>query len=372
MRAANCYSQIQKTMKTAILISFIFLFAFNLRAQIVLDENDLPKAGDEQVSVKVDSMQATTLSPGNAGAGVLWDFSNLLYCCNGLQDSYDTLTWLLPANTAYYNDFPLSNLAYKKDCYKVHSHVTHTDVEYCNYDYCIKNNKGVLLYGYYKTNVKIYDKMRFVFPLMEYGDTLYNDARLIYYSEYNTVKVIYISSISVADGWGTVITPLDTTPALRVQTTEIIYDSIYVGGVGNLQSTIGSNYYFHWYVKDLGFPILQIYKSSLHQENLFYQAVSYASQKALMVNTPEISQNNTIKVINDLQGRAVIFLLPDDAVAQEYFIEMFDISGKKIYPPVNRAGKKISVSFEKFPGGVYLYRIVNSSQILKSGIFAVE
>ncbi|MEK6614773.1 MAG: hypothetical protein AABZ32_01480, partial [Bacteroidota bacterium] len=116
-------------MKRTILFSFL-LFVLSLHAQIVLNTSDLPSAGDVQISVKVDSLQALTLSSGNIGANVLWDFSNLLPCCNSLQNAYDTLKWILPSSTAYYSNFPLSNLAYKRDCYKVHSHITHKDEEY--------------------------------------------------------------------------------------------------------------------------------------------------------------------------------------------------------------------------------------------------
>jgi len=359
-------------MKPIILFPFALLLVLPLQAQIILNTNDLPSAGDVQVSVKVDSIQALTLSQGNAGTNVLWDFSNLLPCCGSLQNSYDTLKWILPSSTAYYSNFPLSNLANKRDCYIVHSHITHLDEEYCNYTYCIKNNNGVLLYGFYKTDAKTYDKMRFVFPLMQYGDTLQEDARLIYYSSVDTVKVRYIQNISVADGWGTVITPFDTASALRVQTTEIIYDSIYVNSVGNLQSTTDSNYYYHWFTKTLGFPVLQIFKSSLHQENTYYQDARYAAFKTAVLGTSELSQNFTVQVINELSCRKVVFIFPDDISVRDYFIELFDMTGRKINPQISLFANKIIVSFDNYSDGIYLYRIGNKSQTLKAGIVVVE
>ncbi|HJY64600.1 MAG TPA: hypothetical protein VJ455_10625 [Ignavibacteria bacterium] len=359
-------------MKTIILFPSSFFFALSLQAQIILNTNDLPSVGDVQISVKVDSIQALTLSPGNAGANMLWDFSNLQTCCGSVQNSYDTLTWILPSGTPYAANFPLSNLAYKKDCYIEHSHITHLDEEYCNYTYCIKNNNGVLLYGYYKTDAKTYDKMRFVFPLMQYGDTLLEDARLIYYSSVDTVKVRYIQNSCIADGWGTVITPLDTSAALRVQTTEIIYDSIYVNSVGSLQSTTDSNYQYHWFTKTLGFPVMQIFKSSLHQENSYYQNASYAAFKTVILSTPELYQNNTIQVINTLSGKEVIFIFPDDILVRDYSIELFDVTGRKIIPQLTLFSNKITVSFNNYSGGIYLYRIGNTSQTLQTGIVAVE
>lgn len=359
-------------MKTTVIFSFTLLFALHLHAQIVLNATDLPEAGDVNVSVKVDSLQASALLPGSAGADLVWDFRNLLPCCDGLQYSYDTLTWVLPVNTPYYSDFPLSDLAYKKDCYWKHSHETHQDEEFCNYTYCIKNNDGILLNGYYKSDVKIYDKMRFFFPLLQYGETLQEDARLIYYSSVDTVKVLYFQTTSVADGWGTVITPVDSLAALRVHTTEIIYDSIYINGIGNLNSITDSNYYYHWFIKNLGFPVLQIFKSSLHQDNSYYQDASYSAIKTIILSTPDLIQNNPIQVINEWGSRTVTFTFPEDIYTRNYFVEFFDLAGRRINPQLTMLSDKIIASFNNFPGGIYLYRIRKTSLILKTGKISVH
>lgn len=359
-------------MKQIILSLFSLVLAINLHAQILLNQSDLPSAGDVQVSVKVDSTQASTLLPGTAGSGVIWDFSNLLPCCDGIQNSYDTLTWILPVNTPYYSSFPLSDLAYMNDCYKIHSHVTHQDEVFCNYTYCIKNNYGLLLNGYYKSDAKIYSKMRFIFPLMQYGDTLQQDTRLMYYSSADTIKVMYVQTISVADGWGSIITPITTTDALRVYTTEIVYDSIYVNSIGQLQSTADSNYYYHWFTKNLGFPVLQIFKGSLHQENKYYQDASYSAAKTNLLSTLEFTPTNPINVINEWGSKTVTFVFPDNVIAQNYFIDLFDVTGRKIDPLHYISGNKIMTSLDNHPSGIYLYRIRNASQTLKTGKISVH
>lgn len=230
----------------------------------------------------------------------------------------------------------------------------------------------MLLYGFYKSDVKIYDKMRFVFPLMQYGDTLVEEARLIYYSSADTVKVLNFQSISVADGWGTIITPLDTSSALRVHTTEIIYDSIYVNGTGNLNKISDSNYYYHWFVKNLGYPVLQVFKSALHQDDSYYQAASYSAIKPIILSTPDLIQNNPIQVINEWGSRTVTFTFPEDIYTRNYFIEFFDIAGRRINPRLTMLSDKIIASFNNFPGGIYLYRIGKSSLILKTGKISVH
>ena len=359
-------------MKIPVLSLISMLLALSIQAQIVLNTSDLPSAGDVQISIKVDSSQAVTLEPGISGENVTWDFSNLLRCCNGLQNSYDTLIWILPVNTPYSSSFPLSNLAVKNDCDRIHSHVTHADEEFCNYTYTIKNNEGVILNGYYSNEVLIFDKMRFFFPLLEYGKILQEDARLVYYTSNDTVRLKYFQNVSVADGWGTLITPTGSASVLRIYTTEVIYDSTYINGIGNLSSTIDSNYYYHWYTKNLGFPVLQIVKGSLHQENQIYQEVSYAAVKTKVLGTSEQVQRNSVLVINEWGIKTVTFMLPQDISADKYFVEIFDITGKKINPPVTFFSNKIFASFDNFQAGIYLYRISDKTQTLQTGKIAVQ
>ena len=344
----------------------------HLQSQIVLDLNDLPKAGDVNISVKVDSVQAANLSPGNAGSDIVWDFSNLLPCCDGLQYAYDTIFWIQPVTTPYYSSFPLSDLARTTDCRWEHSHETHQDEQVCNYAYYIKNNEGVLFYGYYDSDARIYERMRYTFPLMQYGDTLKEEARLIYYSFEDTVKVLNIQSISIADAWGTVITPLDSSAALRVYTTEIIYDSLYINGTGYQSSITDNNYYYHWYIKNLGFPILQIFKSALHQDDLYFQDASYSAIKPIVLGTPDLIQNEPMKIINEWGSKIVTFLIPTDLSDQNYFIEFFDLTGRKISPQITMLSDKVIASFVSIPGGIYLYRIGNTSKTLKTGKISVQ
>jgi hypothetical protein len=359
-------------MKAKILLPLTFIFALQLHAQIVLDANDLPKSGDVNVFVKVDSIQAGNILPGNSGSSVVWDFSNLEPCCEGLQNSYDTLSWIQPVTTPYYSSFPFSDLAHITDCRWEHSHVTHQDELICNYVYYIKIYDGVLLYGYYDSDAKIYDRMRYFFPLMLYGDTLKEEARLIYYTAVDTVRVLSIQSISVADGWGTVITPTDSSEALRVHTAELIYDSIYINGIGNLNKITDSSYYYHWFTKNLGFPILQIYRSVLHQDGVYYQDASYSAIKPIVLGTPDLFQKEPIKVINEWGSRTVTFLIPEDLSNRNYFIEFFDLTGRRISPQLTIRSDQILASFVSIPGGIYLYRISKGSETLKTGKISVH
>lgn len=359
-------------MKEAILLIFTLLVMLRLPAQIILEGTDLPKAGDVNISVKVDSLQAADLLPGNSGSDVVWDFSNLEPCCEGLQNSYDTLSWIQPVTTPYYSSFPLSDIAHIKDCRWEHSHETHQDELFCNYVYYIKNYDGVLLNGYYDSVAKIYDRMRYFFPLMQYGDTLKEDARLIYYSSNDTVMVLNIQSISVADGWGTVITPIDSSAALRVHTIEILYDSIYINGIGNLSKITDSNYYYHWYIKNLGYPILQIFKSVLHQDDIYYQDASYSAIKPIVLGNPDLFQYEPIKVINEWGSKTVTFLIPEDLSNRNYFMEFFDLTGRRISPQLTMRSDKIIASFVSIPGGIYIYRISKNSETLKTGKISVH
>ena len=45
-----------------------------LNAQIVLNNNDLPKTGDAQISIMVDSIQSINILPGKKGENVFLGF----------------------------------------------------------------------------------------------------------------------------------------------------------------------------------------------------------------------------------------------------------------------------------------------------------
>lgn len=274
-----------KKMKILIFLSLFFYYNYS-HCQLVLDNTDLPMINDVQVTTIVDSNMAITLYPGSSGANILWDFSSLIFCC----DDYKNYRWTNPQLTVNSAFFPESNIALKTQCYLYHDWTTHIITEMCdNRDYYIKDTTGLKYYGSDFPYSHKFSSFRFLFPLLKYGQSKTNSCRIVIQQSPDSVLITNIIDSIKADGWGTIITPVGTYNALRIYTKEIVWDSLYVNGVGTLIKYMPDNYYYKWYTKGLGFPVLQISKGIL-EKNPDYQIVRASKYKLYDVSVPEISQ----------------------------------------------------------------------------------
>jgi hypothetical protein len=277
----------RKYLRITIGLILIICYYFS-HAQIVLDESDLPMIDDVQVTTIVDSAMADTLSPGVSGPGVNWNFSWLQFCCIDISNT----RWVNPQYTDSASFFPEADIAQKTHCYFYHDWETHVITEICdNRDYYIKDTAGLKYYGSdYPYSHKI-NNYRIVFPLLSYGQTKTNNCRIVIQQSPDSVLVTNISDTIIVDGWGTLITPLGTYNTIRIFTKETVWDSLYVSGIGELVEYMPDNYYYKWYTKELGFPVLQISKGIL-ETSPYYQIARVAKYKWIDVSVPEVLQNN--------------------------------------------------------------------------------
>lgn len=337
-----------------------------LNAQIVLNNNDLPKTGDAQISVMVDSIQSINILSGEKGENVFWDFSYL----SGKES--EAQKWVSATTTTNYSKFPLAVLAINKACTKVHSHVTHTDIETCKNDFYIKNEYGLFYYGSDVQGISKYSIPRPVFPVLKYGDSIKNESRLIYYSTGYTQKVLHVTGYSKADAWGMIKTPAGTVSTIRIFTSETVYDSIYTDGSAILKSKTEGNYYYNWYIRELGFPVLQISKGVLNQ-NSNYQTVKYAAKlTSVTTGIEEVSENQKLVTVypNPFNDKATLKIHPDFN-GGKYTLLIFDIYGRIILKRENNTESEVVIERRNMEQGTYFYQLSNKDINIK-GKFAVQ
>jgi hypothetical protein len=273
--------------KIGFCFSLLILNSYS-QGQIVLDTTDLPAINEVQVTTIVDSSMAITLSPGNSGANINWDFSNLFYCCVDFKN----YRWTDPQYSVHAAFFPESNIAFKTQCYLYHDWNTHIVTEICdNLDYFIKDTSGLKYIGSdypvkFKTNT-----YRNVLPLLTYGQTKTNFSHIVMQKSVDSLFVRDIIDTMKADAWGTIITSFGTYNTIRIYTKEWVRDSLYVNGVGQLIRLMPNNYYYKWYAKGLGFPVFQINKGIL-ETSPDYQIARVARYKYLETDVTEVSQTN--------------------------------------------------------------------------------
>lgn len=356
-------------MKKLILIFYmlpLLLSAQLLNAQIVLNNNDLPKTGDTQISIMVDSIQSINILPGEKGENVFWDFSSL----SGKES--DEQKWVSATSATNYSKFPLAVLAVNKACTKVHSHVTHTDIETCKNDFYIKDEDGLFYYGSDVQGISKYSISRPIFPILKYGDSIENESRLIYYSSGYTQKVLHVTGYSKADAWGILKTPAGTVSTIRIFTSETVYDSIYSDGSATLKSKTEGNYYYNWYARELGFPVLQISKGILsHNGN--YQTVKYAEKlTSFTTGINEVSENQKFVTVypNPFNDAATLKIHPDFN-GEKYTLLIFDIYGRIILKKENNIESEVVIKRRNMEQGTYFYQLLNKD-INIEGKFAVQ
>ncbi|MDD2306796.1 MAG: T9SS type A sorting domain-containing protein [Prolixibacteraceae bacterium] len=344
----------------------LLLSAQLLNAQIVLNNNDLPKTGDAQISVMVDSIQSINILPGGKGENIFWDFSYLS------GEESDAQKWVSATATTNYSKFPLAVLAINKACTKVHSHVTHTDIETCKNDFYIKNENGLFYYGSDVQEISKYSIPRPIFPILKYGDSIKNESRLIYYSSGYTQKVLHVTGYSKADAWGTIKTPKGTVNTIRIFTSETVYDSIYTDGSAILKSKTEGNYYYNWYTRELGFPVLQISKGILSQ-NSNYQTVEYASKlTSVITGIEEVPENQKFVTVypNPFNDKATLKIHPDFN-GEKYTLLIFDIYGRIILKKEDNIESEVVIERRNMKTGTYFYQLLNK-EININGKFAVQ
>ncbi|TSA31709.1 MAG: T9SS C-terminal target domain-containing protein [Porphyromonadaceae bacterium] len=361
----------RKTMKSQIIIlntMLVFVFSFgvihNCNAQIILDINDLPVASDIQISIKVNGLQAATLSPGNAGINVQWDFSNLNPCCGTPEASYDTVVWGDHASTANAGYFPLSDIVRKENCFTYHSHVTHQDETQCYFSHYVKDTMGLWRYGMEDPVNFLFVSYWNFFPLLSFGDSLKTITKIHVPVSNDNIRVYHILSTSVADAWGVITTPDTTANVIRIYTAEIVYDSLYVNGKLQQNVVYAGNYYYRWYAKNLGFPVLEIAKGMQTQQPPFDQQVRYSSHLNTLLSVPE----------NDVSDKVRIFPNPFSSFINIYFgennknssLSIFDATGKTVMK-ITSVNSEYKVQASELSPGIYFYEIVNKQKEIFRG-----
>jgi len=207
---------------------------------------------------------------------------------------------------------------------------------------------------------------------LKYGDSIKNESRLIYYSSGYTQKVLHVTGYSKADAWGTIKTPAGTVSAIRFFTSETVYDSIYSNGSATLKSKTERNYYYNWYTRELGFPVLQISKGVLSQ-NINYQTVEYAAKlTSFTTGINEVSENQKFATVypNPFNDRATL-KIHQDFNGEKYTLLIFDIYGRIILKKENNMESEVVIERRNMEQGTYFYQLLNKSINIK-GKFAVQ
>lgn len=252
-------------MKKLILFSLLILTAFfTSYAQPVIDKSDMPIVGDTiRLSITDDDngIDYTLAAPDTT-----WDFSSLIDQSQRVDTFVSVTTVPLLYQADFNNPFDTTHKATVAQPQPDNTqlpNVQFTEIYYffrvSDYNYTqvgqgakvnlvptpIKYNDPDLLYTFPLT-FGVIDSSQY-----EYHLSIPN---LGYYGE--TKK-----RVNIVDGWGTLITPYDTFPAIRVFSTSYIHDTIFMDTLGMGFSQDRTEREYKWLADTIGLPVLRIIKS---------------------------------------------------------------------------------------------------------------
>lgn len=328
-----------------IITKILFLTAilnFSLNAQIVLTSAYNPAVGDAHYLRNVDEGE---IIPGPSGANQFWDFSYI----KAAPDSRMTY-YILKCTTPYGMHFDKANLASHDG--KWHFKYYNTTESFVQYLGSGDTTKVIVFT----------DAVLFLQYPFTYGNSFVDS----FYSVFSfSEKIIKKSGIrfTIADGYGNIVLPTDTVlNVLRIKTTEIIIDSIFMNGnFVSVEQTLDTSYY--WYKSDYKFPILVI--SFSYTSNGFIRYAGFVENPntvGIQLTNSEIPRDFTLyqNFPNPFNPSTNIkFDLPKSEFVK---IVIYNIIGQQVKILVNeylQAGSyKISFDGSDIPSGVYFYRLI--------------
>jgi len=349
------------------LLVSVILFSYLGQAysQITLSQSDLPGIGDVQITVNVDSLQASSLSPGLSGDNILWNFGDLLPCC-GIPDSQDTITWLDSHNVDVNNNFPGAELATDRHCYTYHSHITHQDEKACHHNFFFKDNQGLKLYGTdYPVNA-IARQYQLVQPLLSYSEAVVVFSRMVYALSADSLRTVAVIDSIFADGWGSLVTPVNTYNALRIRTVETSFDTLFISS-SPVSVVISQGQSWKWFTNGIRSPLLQIGEGSL-SDRTGSRSAGYLlkSYNSVEINETE-PDNEGIRVFPNPFSQTTMFHFGKPGVVEKLTLIIFDLTGKQLIRIDHIHVTDLEFSRGNMPSGSYFYRVIKENGQLFSG-----
>jgi hypothetical protein len=353
--------------KKLLTTSFAIAACFTANAQITLTSADLGSIGD-QVQQAVDTLPASTLSPGSAGTNQTWNFSGLA------QHIVETVTFSNPNWNANSQDFPNANLAVVDPsggvAYMNNSATSATalgfsgDLTGSGNPISAHNNPPELLMNWPAT----------------YGSNFTQNFRTtatFYYGQdpgigFTVDSVRYTQNVTKydsIDAWGSITTPLSTYNVLRMEEFRRTYDTIDMYAFGFWQNAaytiMDSTLTYSWWTNNMDFSIVQL---NMDIANNTVTRATWTKANPTPSGMNDLSSNGTTLYPNPANNAVTINI--NNSGAEN--ISIYDIAGKKLSTiAVNSNMMKIDVS--AMSAGVYFYAVTaQDGTVLHRSTFTVS
>lgn len=337
------------------------LFFLNSFSQPVIDKNDMPVV-DDTIRLSItdnDNGIDYTLT----GANYNWDFSSL----TEQSQRVDTFVSVTTVPLLYQIDFnnPIDT-THKATVAQPQPDITQLPnvqfTEVFNFfrttDYTYTQVGQGAKVNSIPTSIKYNEPdLLYTFPIT-YGTT--DSSQYEYHLQipslgyYGETK----KRVNVVDGWGTLITPFDTFPAIRVFSTSYIHDTIYMDTLGMGFSQDRTELEYKWLTDTIGLPALNVIKRGGGNN------VSLEYKHKYIVGAGTTDYPYTVTFFS-------FYPNPADASSKIYFalaktshvtIDILDATGRKIY---SLADKDFPKGFSSVEAGTYLSSLSKGMYFVK-------
>jgi hypothetical protein len=350
-----------KTFRVFLLFALIPFITFS---QIVIDQNDMPADGDTiRTSLSVDIGMINYEETGN---NFIWDFSELV----PFAQSVDTFVSVQETPWLYQLVFFLSsNLAKKMTEFDQIPGFQVTDIyefyKNSSSDFRITGN-AVTLSGIPLPNKFQSPDIVYKFPLNP-GNIDSSFSNYEFYIPGIGYSGGWKKRVNHTDGWGTLITPYGSFQTIRVQSDIIQFDSLYIDTIG-----IGFPIYrqyteYKWLGDGFGLPLCTVTDDGL------LPTISYIdSVRSLYVGIPESIKNDPGILVYPNPSKGNFNLNFITIPGQTIKLNVFDLSGSKVFAGNYFHTQLIQLSMKGFEPGTYFLFIETGKEIFRQRIILIE
>lgn len=345
-------------MKNIILYTILLVYPFSLISQITISAlENIPIEGNEKAYSVVDV--DGSFNPGDSGANVVWDFTNLTE-----SDIITHQEFIDSSGLPYHQEVALNDIALKTNnstnSYTYYNTQDGTKFEISGWWINSSSGGAMSMYCIYKDNMGLPKPLEIISYPITYSSTFTNEyiAEIIIPMDSN-ITIQHDNGVvsSEVDGWGKLVLPHITyNNALRIHRHNTFDNVTYIQGVpqnsGGSFTIIDS---FAWYVPEVKGSVFDYTASIYESGNSYYFAKWYKEFTNLVSET---TYNNGIKVFPNPTNGVFNIISKSD-----FLVSVTDISGRIIYQTKNLL-KEIQIDLSSQKKGVYLVEIIQNYNVI--------
>ncbi len=360
-----------------IIVSLLLLQIHVGFTQITILQSDVATVGDTVFNA-IDTLNVDSILPGSPGANVSWDFSALS------NDRQDTLIFLDPNTTPYFDSFPSANIAFSEgDSGFIYMLSAPSSFSILGVAGSMNGTVAAMAFSppdklieFPSTYLTSFTSVSSANDQVYVGDTLYPGPPVVVILDSMRIQNT-TTKYDTMDGWGTVITPMGSYQALRQKTVEMTYELIeghlsnpfppFSAGWNTYSSSNDTTVSYKWYGNDLGFVIVELSMDSTGTTS----AVSY-NLKAPPSGIPgkDIAKVSVIAYPNPVSDRLTLAI--DGSIPEGSYIEIINYLGQIVLYEQIKSDLSVKLNVHGIRTGIYLYNFKTAKgALLQTGKFAV-